>query len=164
LFVCGCTKVPEGLTPVNNFDVEKYLGVWYEIARFDHKFERGLTNVTADYELKGDGSIDVTNKGYNPDTEKWSTANGVAKILGDSKTGSLKVSFFGPFYAGYHIIELDENYTYAMVTGASKSYLWILARENSLDEKTLTRLITKAESLGFDTKKLIFVDHSLSSN
>ena len=160
-FVCGCTKVPEGLTPVNNFDVQKYLGLWYEIARLDHKFERDLTNVTADYALKDDGSIEVTNKGYNHNTEKWSKVKGVAKMLGESKTGSLKVSFFCPFYAGYHIIELDENYRYAMVTGSSRSYLWILARENSLKEKTLNRLIAKAQSLGFDTEKLILVDHSL---
>ena len=159
LSIFGCTSIPDGLRPVTGFDVQRYLGKWYEIARLDHSFERGLTNVSAEYALKPDGSVSVLNQGFNPAKQKWSQARGKAKILGDAGTGSLKVSFFGPFYGGYHILALDkEKYQWALVCGPDKSYLWILAREKTLDKAVLERLANKARGWGFDTQKLIFVE------
>ena len=156
----GCTGVPGGLTPVSDFDVKNYLGTWYEIARLDHPFERGLSNVSAVYTLGDDGRIEVLNKGFDKQNDRWKDAQGKAYFLGDMSVGSLKVSFFGPFYSGYHIIALDrENYQYAMVTGPSRSYLWILSRSKALDEDIYMNLVSRAEEWGFDTKKLIRVKH-----
>ena len=158
LSIFGCTSIPEGLQLVKGFAVQRYLGKWYEIARLDHSFERGLTNVSAEYALRPDGRVSVLNRGFNPDKQKWSQARGRAKFLGDAGTGSLKVSFFGPFYGGYHILALDkENYQWAVVCGPAKSYLWILARETNLDPKLLKSLIQKAKGWGFETDKLNFV-------
>ncbi len=157
---CG-TDVPEGLEPVTGFELERYLGSWYEIARLDHSFERGLANVTAEYSLREDGGVTVLNKGYDGARLKWKEARGRAKFIGDPSTGSLKVSFFGPFWGGYHIIALDaEGYRWAMVAGPSRSYLWILSREPSLDPAVAADLVEKARRWGFETGKLIFVEHT----
>lgn len=157
---CG-TGVPEGLAPVAGFELERYLGKWYEIARLDHRFERGLTNVSAEYSMREDGGVTVLNRGYNRDKEKWSEARGKAKFIGDPAVGSLKVSFFGPFYGGYHIIALDTDaYEWAMVAGPNRSYLWILSRETALEPAVLSDLVGRAREWGFDTDKLIYVDHA----
>lgn len=156
----GCTKVPEGLQPVTGFDVNRYLGTWYEIARLDHSFERGLQNVTAEYSEGPDGAIRVLNRGYNPAKRTWEEAEGTAKFLGDRHTGSLKVSFFGPFYGGYHILAVDRDYRYAMLTGPSRAYLWILAREDHLPEDVLQGLLHQAQVWGFNTDKLVRVSHA----
>ncbi len=159
-FFLGCTGVPGGLKPVSGFDMKKYLGTWYEMARLDHPFERGLSNVSAVYTRNDDDTIRVVNKGYDQSNDRWKEALGKARFLGDMSVGSLKVSFFGPFYSGYHIIALDrEHYQYAMVTGPSRSYLWILSRSKTLDESIYQDLTSQAESWGFDTKKLIRVKH-----
>jgi apolipoprotein D and lipocalin family protein len=156
----GCVGPPEGIRPVTEFDAERYLGVWYEIARFDHRFERGLTDVTATYRPRDDGGIDVVNRGFDPASGKWKTARGRAYFTGSDREGSLKVSFFGPFYAGYHVIALDrEEYRYALVCGPNRSYLWILARNPRLARDDRERLVETARSLGFDTNQLIFVPH-----
>ncbi|MBS1212892.1 MAG: lipocalin [Proteobacteria bacterium] len=156
----GCTKVPEGVQPVSGFELPRFLGKWYEIARLDHGFERNLQNVTAEYVAGEDGEIKVLNRGFNEKTGQWAEDDAVAKMAGEGDVGSLKVSFFGPFWGGYHIIALDrENYGYAMVTGPSKSLLWILARDKTLDDKTLGTLISQATKWGYDTKKLIYVKH-----
>jgi len=159
-FITGCTGIPENVKPVENFQLGKYLGKWYEIARLDHSFERGLTKVTANYSLREDGGVQVINQGYSASEDKWKKAEGKAYFVNKSDQGYLKVSFFGPFYGSYIVFELDhENYQYALVCGPDKSYLWILARNPELDEKTRENLIAKAKALGFDTSKLIRVRH-----
>jgi apolipoprotein D and lipocalin family protein len=158
--LAACAGVPKGLSPVEDFDIDRYTGKWYEIARLDHPFERGLTRVTAEYTQTEAGGIRVINRGYDPVEQEWRQIEGRAVFTGSERTGSLKVSFFGPFYGGYHIIALDcENYRYALVAGATRSYLWILARTPRLDPAVVTRLVEEAERLGFDTDSLIFVDH-----
>ena len=161
LFIVGCAGVPAGLRPVTDFEPERYLGKWYEIARLDHSFERNLSNVSALYYKKNDNAIGVVNRGYNEKTGKWEEIEGTAFFTQNESVGSLKVSFFGPFYGGYHIIALDrESYQYAMVVGPRRSYLWILSRQKMLDQQILTELIARAEQWGFDTQDLIYVDQN----
>jgi apolipoprotein D and lipocalin family protein len=155
----GCTGIPEGIEPVDNFELEPYLGTWYEIARLDHRFERGLSNVTANYTLRDDGGVAVLNRGYREKKGKWDEAAGKAYFIGDSSVGRLKVSFFGPFYGAYNVFALGENYEYSLVAGPDRSYLWILAREAHLPPSMLDELLSKAEAAGYDTSELIFVEH-----
>ena len=158
LLVTGCVGIPENVKPVDNFRVEKYLGKWYEIARLDHSFEQGLTRVTAVYSLRDDGGIRVINRGYLAAENRWKEAEGKAYFVHESHQGHLKVSFFGPFYGSYIVIELDhENYQYALVCGADTSYLWIMARDPEIKEEIKSMLVAKAKALGFDTNKLIYV-------
>jgi apolipoprotein D and lipocalin family protein len=160
LILIGCVKIPDGVTPVDHFSLDRYLGKWYEIARLDHSFERGLSRVTADYSLREDGSVRVLNRGYSEKEQEWKQAEGKAYFVQDADQGFLKVSFFGPFYGSYIVFELDhENYQYALVSGPDKSYLWILARFPVLDRGLLDRLMAKAAAIDFDTSRLIFVDH-----
>ncbi|MEQ1528477.1 MAG: lipocalin family protein [Methylococcales bacterium] len=160
LLLTGCTGIPEGVSPVTDFQINRYLGTWYEIARLDHPFERGLNNISATYSLRDDGGIDVLNKGWSMADQNWSSAEGIGYFVEQPSVGMLKVSFFGPFYASYNIIELDKpDYRYAVVTGPDKSYLWILARDKQLPNKTLQTLITQAQQKGYATEKLIFVSH-----
>lgn len=157
IFLTGCIGIPEGIKPVHDFDVNRYVGRWYEIARLDNRFERGLEQITAEYSLLGDGGIKVLNSGTNIDSGKREYAEGKGYFLDKPSIGSLKVSFFGPFYGGYHIIDLDkENYSYVMISGSDKDYLWILARTPRLDETILSVLKTKAKDLGYQTESLIF--------
>jgi len=159
LFLSGCVGLPENVTPVGNFQLDEYLGKWYEIARLDHSFERGLTQVTATYSLRKDGGVRVVNRGYSPEKKRWKQAIGKAYFVKNPHLGYLKVSFFGPFYASYIIIELDHaGYQYALVAGPDKSYLWILARSPTISKVLQNRLIAKASAMGFDTQKLIFVE------
>jgi apolipoprotein D and lipocalin family protein len=161
LIFIGCTGVPAGLRPVTDFEPERYLGKWYEIARLDHRFERNLSNVSASYYKKDDTAIGVVNRGYNEKAGKWEEIEGTAFFLQNESVGSLKVSFFGPFYGGYHIIALDrESYQYAMVVGPRRSYLWILSRQKKLDQEILTELVARADQLGFDIEGLIYVDQN----
>jgi apolipoprotein D and lipocalin family protein len=160
IFISGCVNIPENVSPVTGFDIGQYLGTWYEIARLDHSFERGLEKVTAEYSLRDDGGIKVVNKGLDPHKNRWKEVIGKAYFVGDSNFGSLKVSFWGPFYSSYNIIALDKkNYSYSMVCGPNKSYLWILAREPHIEESLKVELINKAKDLGFETDKLIHVTH-----
>jgi apolipoprotein D and lipocalin family protein len=158
LLQAGCTGVPEGFTPVKGFQAERYLGTWYEIARLDHSFERGLTKVTATYRRRADGGIDVLNRGYDPEEKSWREAEGRAYFIGSPDTASLKVSFFRPFYGGYHVMALDPDYRWAMVAGPDHDYLWILARSPSLPEAALDTLRQTARRAGFDLSRLIMVD------
>lgn len=156
----GCIGIPEDVTAVREFDVEGYLGTWYEIARLDHSFERRLIKVTANYTLREDGGIKVVNKGFDPETNIWKEAVGKAYFIDDPKVGRLRVSFWGPFYGAYNIIDLDkENYSYSLVCGPSKSYLWILSREPHMEESIKLELVKRAKALGFKTEKLIYVAH-----
>jgi len=162
MFFLGCTRVPAGLQPVTGFDGPRYLGKWYEIARLDHSFERGLTNVTAEYASRPDGGISVVNRGYDPRAGKWREARAVARFKGDPSVGSLRVCFFWPFWGGYHIIALDEKeYRFAMVAGPSRSYLWILSRQPNLPPQVMSDLVGKAKEWGFDVEKLIQVEQRL---
>lgn len=158
--LAGCTGVPEGITPVQGFELPRYLGAWHEIARLDHSFERGMSQVTADYALNKDGSVKVTNRGYLDDKGEWKEAIGKAKFVGDKDVGHLKVSFFGPFYGGYVIYELDhEHYQYAFVTSYNREYLWLLARSPIISDTLREQFVSQASELGFDTEALIWVDH-----
>jgi apolipoprotein D and lipocalin family protein len=159
LWLAGCTTIPENVEPVGNFDLQRYLGQWYEIARLDHSFERGLSHVTATYSLREDGGVRVTNRGYSDEKQEWKEAEGKAYFVQTTDVGYLKVSFFGPFYGAYVILDLDHTgYQYALVSGPNKSYLWILARTPTLEPALVERLVAKASALGYDTEGLIFVD------
>jgi len=159
VILSGCVAVPKNVEPVDEFDVHRYLGIWYEIARLDHPFERGLERISAHYSLRDAGGILVINRGYDPKKKAWKEAVGKAYFVIKPTVGRLKVSFFGPFYGGYNIIELDkENYQYALVCGPDKSYLWILSRTPEMHKDVLNRLIDKAKMLGFKTESLIFVN------
>lgn len=153
--------VPDGLRVVDNFKVDRYLGTWYEIYRLDHKFERNMEQVTATYALRDDGGISVVNRGYDVARQLWKEAEGKAYFVGSSDRGELKVSFFGPFYGGYNIIDLDqESYSHAMITGPNRDYLWILSRTPELDDAVRQALLSKAEQAGFAVSDLIRVNHS----
>lgn len=153
----GCLSIPQNVAPVDGFELNKYLGKWYEIARLDHSFERGLDNVTAEYFLRDDGGVRVINKGFSTAENKWKEAEGKAYFVGKPEEGYLKVSFFGPFYGAYIVFELDkEDYQYTFVTSYDKSYLWLLARTPAVSDALLDRFVQKAAELGFATDKLIF--------
>ncbi len=157
--LAGCAATPQGVKPVDNFDPERYLGTWYEIARLDHRFERGLSQVSATYSKRSDGGIDVLNRGLNSKTGEWKEAMGRAYFIGDPSVARLKVTFFWPFYGGYNVIELErENYAYALICGPNRKYLWILSRTQQLDETIMQQLLVTAERLDFDTSQLILVD------
>ena len=160
IFLAGCTGIPDSVSPVTDFQIERYLGQWHEIARLDHSFERGLTRVTATYSLRNDGGVDVLNRGYSEKEKAWKEAEGKAYFVGKADQGYLKVSFFGPFYGSYVVFALDhENYQYALVCGPNKSYLWMLAKSPNIPDGLKETLTEKAAALGFDTSRLIYVDH-----
>ena len=160
VFLGGCVGIPDNVTPVENFELERYLGTWYEIARLDHSFERGLSRVTAEYRLREDGGVRVLNRGYSEKDKEWKEAEGRAYFVDRAGQGHLKVSFFGPFYGSYIVFELDrDSYQYALVSGPDKSYLWILARRPEMGKELKQRLIAKAAARGFDTSGLIWVAH-----
>lgn len=157
----GCTGIPDGVEVVTGFELDRYLGTWYEIARLDHSFERGMSNVTANYSMRDDGGVRVVNRGYKAAKGEWQDATGKAYFIGDETVGQLKVSFFGPFYGGYNIVELDQdNYQYALVVGPDRDFLWILARSPELDPDVLSALVDKASELSFPIDELIYVDHT----
>jgi apolipoprotein D and lipocalin family protein len=155
----GCTGIPENIKPVEGFEATRYLGKWFEIARLDHPFERGLTRVTATYSLREGGGLNVVNQGWSPESRTWKTATGKAFFVQDQGRGYLKVSFFGPFYGSYVIFSLDrEGYRYAMVAGPNRSYLWLLSRTPTMDPVEQGELIVEAKALGFATERLVFVE------
>ena len=160
LLLSGCLSVPDGVTPVNNFELQRYLGRWYEVARLDHSFERDLEAVSAEYSIRDDGGIRVINSGRNTSSGELQQAEGRAYFVEASTTGYLKVSFFGPFYGSYVIFELDhKDYQYAFVAGNTTNYLWLLSRSPEISEDLLEQFKTSAIELGFDLDKLILVKH-----
>ncbi|MCL4123642.1 UNVERIFIED_CONTAM: hypothetical protein GTU68_021602 [Idotea baltica] len=159
LGIYSCTTIPKNVTAVKSFEKEKYLGKWYEIARFDFRFERNLDNTTAEYSLKENGNIKVDNQGYNTVKNEWTQAIGKAKFVGKDDIAMLKVSFFGPFYSGYNVIAIDKEYKYALVAGKSLKYLWILSRETTIPEDVKTKYLNIAQSAGYDTSKLLWIKH-----
>jgi apolipoprotein D and lipocalin family protein len=160
ILLTGCTGLPEGVQPVDRFVLDRYLGKWYEIARLDHSFERGLERVTAEYSLRDDGGVRVINRGYSEKDKEWKEAEGKAYFVRGQDEGYLKVSFFGPFYGSYIIFELDDQgYQYAFVAGPDKSYLWLLSRSPDINKEIVERFVEQSAALGFDTDQLIFVQH-----
>ena len=156
----ACTGKPDGVVAVKEFELDSYLGKWYEIARLDHSFERGLDNISAEYSLRDDGGVKVINSGFSKEDGEWQQAEGKAFFVDETDKGHLKVSFFGPFYGSYVIFELDrKNHQYAFVSGPNTSYLWLLARTPQVDEKVTEQFIKRSQELGFDTSKLIYVEH-----
>jgi len=160
VMLAACTGKPDSVVAVKEFELDRYLGTWYEIARLDHSFERGLDNITAEYSLRDDGGVKVINRGFSKEDNEWQQAEGKAYFVDNADTGYLKVSFFGPFYGSYVIFELDKNnYQYAFISGPNTSYLWLLARTPQVDRKITEQFIQQAQKLGFDTSKLIYVEH-----
>lgn len=158
----ACTGIPDGVRPVDNFDVDRYLGTWHEIYRLDHRFERGLERVTAHYAPRTDGGIRVVNRGFDPAKGEWKEATGKAYFIGPRDTGRLKVSFFGPFYGGYNVLAVDPGYQHALVCGPNREYLWILARSPDPNPDAIRRLLDQARHAGFPVDRLIRVRTAVS--
>jgi apolipoprotein D and lipocalin family protein len=158
----SCSTIPKGAVAVKPFDKARYLGKWYEIARLDFKFEKGLNNTTAEYSLNKNGTIRVENKGYDFKKAEWKQAIGKAKFVGKDNVGMLKVSFFGPFYSGYNVIAIDADYRYALVAGESLKYLWILSRETTIPEEVKSRYLKIATEIGYKVSDLVWVEHNKS--
>lgn len=154
----GCLGMPKLVQPVNDFELNKYLGKWYEIARLDHSFERGLSQVSAEYSLKEDGGVMVINRGFSAAKNEWKEAEGKAYFVNGDSEGYLKVSFFGPFYGSYVVFELDhENYQYAFISGPDTDYLWLLAKTPTVPPEVLQKFVEMSKARGFDTDSLIYV-------
>lgn len=161
LFLSACTSLPKGIEPVDDFELPKYLGTWYEIARLDHSFERGMTQVTANYEMREDGGVKVTNRGFKTDEQVWDSADGKAFFVDETNIGHLKVSFFGPFYGSYVVYELDkEGYQYAFITSYNRDYLWFLSRTPEVSEELKQQFAEQAKALGFAMDEIIWVKQS----
>ncbi len=159
LLLVGCAT--NDINGVSNFDVVKYSGTWYEIARKPNKFEDGLDNISAHYELLPNGSIKVTNTGWKSEPERIkSSVEGVAKITNSANIGELKVSFFWPFYGDYKVIDIDEDYTLALVCSGNMDYLWILSRTPTINESKLKQMLQIAANFKFDVSDIIVVDQS----
>ena len=154
LSLTGCSKSYPPLNTVPAVDIQKYLGTWYEIARYEHYFEKGCSDVSATYTIKEDGDIKVINRCTKEDNQKTSVT-GVAYAT-DASNSKLKVSFFRPFYGNYWIIMLDEQYKYAVVGDPSREYLWILSRTPTLDKETTQMILQKLPDMGYTTDKLIW--------
>jgi apolipoprotein D and lipocalin family protein len=159
----GCVSTPEGISPVKSFELPRYLGTWYEIARLNHSFERDLQQVTAEYSMRDDGGVKVVNKGFNSKKGTWKEAEGKAYFVEEPSLGYLKVSFFGPFYGSYVVFELGKNYEYAFVAGPNRDYLWLLSRSPQVSPEVYERFVARAGELGFDTASLIRVDQSVTT-
>lgn len=158
--VIACTGKPDGVVAVKEFELDRYLGTWYEIARLDHSFERGLNNISAEYSVRDDGGVKVINRGFSKEDNDWQQAEGKAYFVDETDSGHLKVSFFGPFYGSYIIFELDKkDYQYAFVSGPNISYLWLLSRQPQVDKNVMALFVKRSQELGFDTSKLIYVEH-----
>ncbi|MBD5266638.1 MAG: lipocalin [Bacteroides sp.] len=150
----GCTKLTVDNSVVANFDLNRFLGNWYEIARFDHKFERGMEQTNALYTLREDGKISVLNTGMK--NGKYSQAKGVAKLTDESAL--LRVSFWRPFYSDYRVMLVDDEYQYALVGSGSDDYLWILSRVPKISDDVRDLILSEAQRRGYDTDKLIWVN------
>lgn len=156
----GCSKLTVDNSVVKDFDTERFLGNWYEIARFDHRFERGMEQTKAAYTLQKDGTIKVLNTGMKNGKPKQS--EGRAKLT--DTPALLRVSFFGPFYSDYRIMLLDKNYQYALIGGGSDNYLWILSRSSLLSDDVKTTILDEAKRRGYDISKLIWVNHNIPNS
>ena len=156
LVACGSVKVPDNIKVVENFDINKYSGKWYEIARFDFKFEKDMKQVTAEYAVNEDGSLKVLNKGFNYVDQEWTEKEGKGEFVGATNKGALKVSFFGPFYSGYNVVALEDNYNYALVFGESTEYIWILSRKQSIPDRVKDKFLKMAKDAGYNLDRLVW--------
>jgi apolipoprotein D and lipocalin family protein len=157
---CNAQKNQIDKTVVANLDLQKYLGTWYEIARYDHSFERGLVGVTAKYSMREDGKLKVLNSGYKNSLEgEYSEAIGKAKIPDPvNDPAKLKVSFFLFFYGDYYVMELDTDYQWAIIGSSSDKYLWILSRKPQMENEMYSELLEKLKKRGYDVSSLIKVE------
>lgn len=157
--VSGCAvTVPRGIEPVAGFDAKRYMGTWYELARIDHRFEKGLSRTSAHYSLEENGSVTVINRGYSEEKNAWKESEGTARFLGEPDVAALKVSFFGPFYGGYNIVSLDDEYQTALVIGNSLDYFWLLSRSKSIPDRKFRQLLRIAQGLGVDMSRVMAVE------
>lgn len=157
VYLCRSPRIPAGVEPLQNFHLDRYLGKWYEVARIEHGFEKGLQRTQAEYTRNSNGSIQVINRGYDPKRGVWKLSHGTAKPTIAPDIAALKVAFFGPFYGGYNVVALDSDYRWAMVIGSSLDYFWILSRQPSLPEGVEAELLQKARDIGVDTQKILWV-------
>ena len=157
LSACSTPRTPEGLRVVTGFDVDRYAGHWHEVARIEHPMERGLTQASATYSRNADGTVKVVNRGYDPVRKQWKEAEGTARFVDEPTRAALEVSFFGPFYGGYNVVALDENYQWAMVVGSSRDYVWILSRTPTLPWHVREHLLERAQAVGVDSRRLLWV-------
>ncbi|MBD1428422.1 MULTISPECIES: lipocalin family protein [Sphingobacterium] len=148
--------VKSTLPVIKDFELEKYLGEWYEIARLDFFWEKGLKNVKANYSLNEDGSIKVINSGVKIKDNKLKQSVGKAKFLGEPNEGALKVSFFGPFYSGYNIMHIGGNYEYALVFGENLDYMWILSRTKTITPELQAKYLEYARTAGYAVEELVW--------
>lgn len=159
VLLSACNTQP---TPVANvvedFEAKRYLGKWYEIVRMPLSFEEGLQSVTAEYRLNGDGTLEVTNRGYHVENEEWQTAIGLAKPV-ENMEAAYKLTFFWPFYGGYYVSWLDDNYQLAIVTSDSHEYFWLLSRTPDVAQDDIDYALAKAHEWGYDIDQMIMVDH-----
>lgn len=162
LLMNSCVSIPDGVEAVKPFELDRYLGKWYEIARMDFKYEKGLNNVTAEYSLREDGKIKVDNRGYDYAKKEWRQSIGKAKPVGDPSEARLKVSFFGPFYSGYNVIAIDKDYQYALIMGDNTKYMWILSRSTVIPEEIKRDYLEIAKQAGYKTEELIWPEHTLA--
>lgn len=156
LFFAGCIKKDPYLPTVKKVDIQKYKGTWYEIARFEHFFEKGCKNVTATYELKENGDIKVINSCQMIEDDSKKEATGIARVVDKTTNSKLEVSFFRPFWGDYWIIDIYGDYETALVGTPSREYLWILSRSKTIDKNLKEKIVKKLPSLGFDPKKFVW--------
>lgn len=160
----GCNSQPTPVADtVDDFNAERYLGTWYEIVRMPHSFEEGLQEVTAEYRLNGDGTLEVTNRGYHVGEQEWQTAIGRAEPV-ESMTAAYQVTFFWPFYGGYYVSWLTDDYQQAIVTSDSHEYFWFLSRDPNVSQADIDYAIAKAHEWGYDIDQMIVVDHPADKN
>lgn len=162
LGICSCSTAENNKnidnSTVKSLDITRFMGKWYEIARYEHRFEKGMSHVTATYTLKEDGRIEVLNEGISNGERK--EAKGRAKQPDPNDPGKLKVSFFLWFYSDYYILELDKDYKYVVIGSSSDKYLWIMSREKTLPNDIISKLLNNLQQRGYDTMKLLFIDQN----
>ncbi len=161
LSACSGSQFPDNIKPVENFELNKYLGTWYEIARLDHSFERGMDHVSATYSMREDGGVKVLNKGFKTQTQQWKESVGKAYFVQGENTGHLKVSFFGPFYGTYVVFELGVDYQYAFIAGNNYDYMWLLSRTPAISDQLRAEFIDLIGAKGYVVEDLIWVDQSV---
>ena len=160
IFVSSCVEVPEGITPVSGFKLDKYMGKWYEIARLDHRYERHFNRVSVEYSLNNNGDVLIKKKGYMPMHTEWREKEGKATLAGDTDQGFLKVSYIFALWEPYVIFKLDPDYEWAYVCGKDRTSLWLLARTPEVNSEIREDFIEEASRLNFDTSQLNFVHQS----
>jgi apolipoprotein D and lipocalin family protein len=146
--------IPKGAAAVHPFDADRYMGLWYEVARLPNRIEKNINQLTEEYILNEDGIMKVITKGYNFKKDEWKTINGKMRLAGSDNLGMLEVSYFGPLYLSYNVLDIDADYRYALVSGSGLSYLWILSRETTIPDNIKAQFLNTARDIGFDVGKL----------